>query len=84
MVPGVCGKTHLRVNSLHHQAIKNPGAGLQVVGRDLDDITQAVECASVQHLIASTKRHNHALHLRTASLIVGIESGETLRDLMPH
>ena len=39
----VCGKTHLRVNNLHHQAIKNPGTGLNVVGRDLDDITQAVE-----------------------------------------
>lgn len=42
-VARVCGKRHLRVNSLHHQAIKQPGKGLRVVGRDLDDITQAVE-----------------------------------------
>jgi putative glutamine amidotransferase len=44
-VARVCGKTRLRVNSLHHQAIKDPGKNLRVVGRDLDDITQAVECS---------------------------------------
>ena len=40
----ICGKTRLRVNSLHHQAINKPGRELQVVGWDLDEITQAVEC----------------------------------------
>jgi len=40
----IIGKVHIRVNSLHHQAIKDPGENLQVVGRDLDDIAQAVEC----------------------------------------
>lgn len=40
----ICGKVRLRVNSLHHQAIKDTGADLQVVGQDLDDIIQAVEC----------------------------------------
>ena len=37
------GRERLKVNSLHHQAIDKPGAGLDVVGRDLDEITQAVE-----------------------------------------
>jgi putative glutamine amidotransferase len=32
-----------RVNSLHNQGIDRLGAGLQVVGRDLDDIVQAIE-----------------------------------------
>lgn len=41
----VCGRNMLRVNSLHHQAIKEPGADLAVVGTDLDNIVQAVECA---------------------------------------
>ena len=45
VLAGVCGKTRLRVNSLHHQAIKDPGEGLKVVGWDLDEITQAVECS---------------------------------------
>lgn len=48
---GVCGKLHLRVNSLHHQAIKRPAEALRVVGWDLDDITQAVEDAAGRPVI---------------------------------
>lgn len=33
----------IRINSLHHQAIRSPGDGLEVVARDLDGIVQAVE-----------------------------------------
>ncbi|MDX1609627.1 MAG: gamma-glutamyl-gamma-aminobutyrate hydrolase family protein [Halofilum sp. (in: g-proteobacteria)] len=33
----------IRINSLHNQAIDRLGRGLQVVGRDLDGIVQAVE-----------------------------------------
>jgi putative glutamine amidotransferase len=40
---GTCGRDRLRVNSLHHQAINRPGRGLHVVGRDLDELIQAVE-----------------------------------------
>ena len=47
----VCGKTRLRVNSLHHQAIKDSGTDLKVVGWDLDDITQAVQCSSGRSII---------------------------------
>jgi putative glutamine amidotransferase len=47
----ICGKPRLRVNSLHHQAIKEPGAGLEVVGRDRDRIVQAVEAARGRALI---------------------------------
>lgn len=39
----ITGKTKLRVNSLHHQAINRIGEGMQVSGRDLDKIVQAVE-----------------------------------------
>jgi putative glutamine amidotransferase len=39
----VCGRQRLRVNSLHHQAIHQSGEGLKVVGRDLDNLVQAVE-----------------------------------------
>jgi putative glutamine amidotransferase len=42
---GVCGKVRLRVNSLHHQAVRQPGEGLRVVAWDLDNIVQAVEAA---------------------------------------
>lgn len=40
----LCKRVKLRVNSLHHQAISEPGNGLEIVGRDLDDLCQAVEC----------------------------------------
>ena len=50
-VAGVCGKTALRVNSLHHQAVHEPGKGLAVVGRDLDDIAQAVESTDGRPII---------------------------------
>ncbi len=39
----ILGVEHARINSLHHQAIADLGAGLQVVGRDLDNIVQAIE-----------------------------------------
>lgn len=42
-VSRICGKTRLRVNSLHHQAIREPGLGVRIVGRDRDQIVQAVE-----------------------------------------
>ena len=51
VVAKVCGRKRLRVNSLHYQAIRDPGDGLRVVGRDLDQIVQAVECTSKRQII---------------------------------
>ena len=50
VVQKVCGKAHIWVNSLHHQAINQAGQGLQVVGQDRDHIVQAVE-AEKRHII---------------------------------
>ena len=47
----ICGRRSLRVNSLHHQAIREPGKGLAVVGKDLDGIIQAVEMFDGQRII---------------------------------
>jgi putative glutamine amidotransferase len=44
----ICGKTHLRVNSLHHQAIKDAGSDVLVVGWDLDRFTQAFESSAAR------------------------------------
>ena len=41
----ITGKSKLRVNSLHHQAVDLPGDSLLRVGWDLDEITQAIESA---------------------------------------
>jgi putative glutamine amidotransferase len=51
LVARVCSRKKLRVNSLHHQAIRESGKGLQVVGRDLDGIIQAVEAGDGQKII---------------------------------
>lgn len=45
------GKSRIRVNSLHHQAIDKEGKNLQVVGRDLDDIVQAIQATDEQCII---------------------------------
>ena len=39
----ICNRSKVRVNSLHHQAVRELGRGLAVVGRDADAIVQAVE-----------------------------------------
>lgn len=52
----ICGTDQLRVNSLHHQAVKETGNGLQVVGQDLDNIVQAIE-AEDSRLIFGVQWH---------------------------
>lgn len=47
----VCRKNRLRVNSLHHQAVNRAGDGLQVVGRDLDELAQAIESSQGKPII---------------------------------
>lgn len=51
LLESICGKTRLRVNSLHHQAVKHPGQDLAVVAHDLDDITQAIESNSKKPIV---------------------------------
>lgn len=41
----ICTRLRLRVNSLHHQAIREAGKNLEIVGYDRDNIVQAVEGA---------------------------------------
>lgn len=55
-VTEICGKSELRVNSLHSQAISDPAATLRVVGRDLDGIIQAVE-ANDSRVIVGVQWH---------------------------
>ena len=47
----ICGQTRLRVNSLHHQAVRDAGDGVRVVGWDRDDITQAIESAAGRRIV---------------------------------
>ncbi len=52
----ICQRTEMRVNSLHHQAIRQAGECLKVVGRDRDQIVQAVESID-QHRIIGVQWH---------------------------
>jgi putative glutamine amidotransferase len=47
----ICGRGRLRVNSLHHQAVKEAGDGITAVGWDLDEITQAIECIGERRIL---------------------------------
>lgn len=42
-VAQLCGKQHLRVNSLHSQVVSKTGKGMNAVGWDLDGFIQATE-----------------------------------------
>jgi len=61
----ICRKGHLRVNSLHHQAVSTPGKDLAVVGRDLDDIAQAIEDTAGRTIIGVQWHPEYLLYLRS-------------------
>lgn len=48
---GQLGTARTRINSLHHQAVDRLGTGLRRVGRDRDDITQAIESDNDRFLL---------------------------------
>lgn len=39
----VLGAEHVTVNALHNQAVKEPGEGMQIVGKEENDVVQAIE-----------------------------------------
>lgn len=51
LIARICTTTSLRVNSLHHQAVRESGANLMAVGKDLDGIIQAIEATDGAKII---------------------------------
>lgn len=51
LLADLTGRERLKVNSLHHQAVKKAGKGLRVVGRDMDNIIQAIESSAGQAIL---------------------------------
>jgi putative glutamine amidotransferase len=53
LIAGITGRTELAVNSSHHQALDQPGDGLVVVARSVEDgVIEAVEGTGEQFVIA--------------------------------
>lgn len=80
----VLGGTRLRINSLHHQAIERTGDGLDVAGRDLDGIVQAVEAPERTWTVGVQWHPEFLLYLRAqrrlfAGLVEAARSGARLR-----
>jgi putative glutamine amidotransferase len=57
------GTTRCRINSMHYQAIDQLGQGLRVVGRDLDNIVQAVEDPTRPFLIGVQWHPEYLLYM---------------------
>lgn len=62
-VARVCGKPRLRVNSLHHQAVKAPGDGIRIVGHDLDRIAQVIESSAGRRIIGVQWHPEYLIYL---------------------
>jgi putative glutamine amidotransferase len=48
----ILGAREVRVNSLHHQAIKDPGKGVRITGRAPDGVPELLEVASYRFVMA--------------------------------
>jgi putative glutamine amidotransferase len=48
----ILGAQELRVNSLHHQAVRRPGAGLRIVARAADGVAEGLEAPGRRFALA--------------------------------
>jgi len=62
-IAAIVKRLQLRVNSLHHQAVATPGDGLRAVGRDRDDIVQAIESEAGRPIIGVQWHPEYLLYL---------------------
>lgn len=61
---GIClDRSKLRVNSLHHQAVRTLGEGLQVVAEDLDNLVQAIEDTGQRNILGVQWHPEYLLYL---------------------
>ncbi len=56
------GAARFRINSLHHQAVDQPGKGLSIVAWDLDEFSQATECQE-RHILGVQWHPEYLLYL---------------------
>ncbi|MGH9774027.1 MAG: gamma-glutamyl-gamma-aminobutyrate hydrolase family protein [Candidatus Acidiferrales bacterium] len=58
----LAGSTEARVNSSHHQAIREPGRGLKITARAPDGIVEAVELAGGGNQLIGVQWHPERMH----------------------
>jgi putative glutamine amidotransferase len=58
----ICGRTELRVNTAHHQAIGRLGEGLVATGWAEDGCVEAIEWADDDYWLAAVQYHPEDLH----------------------
>jgi putative glutamine amidotransferase len=47
----VLGVRQLRVNALHHQAVKDPGKNIDIVAREANDVVQGIENVQQEYIV---------------------------------
>ncbi len=68
------GTEQLRVNALHHQAVKDPGKGIAIVAREANQVVQAIESTG-EHFVIGVQWHpeylpQHREHRRLFQALV--------------
>lgn len=63
-IADILGRTALKVNSLHNQAVDEVGDGLAVAGRDRDEIVQAIEHTERENVVGVQWHPEFLLYLR--------------------
>jgi len=71
---GLAGATEARVNSSHHQAIREPGRGLRVVARAPDGVIEAVEWTGGDQWVRGVQWHPERM-VKTDSLAQALFRG---------
>ncbi len=60
---GIFGETKFEVNSLHHQSVRNLGAGLRIVARSPEGIVEATETTDPGRFLIGVQWHPEKLFL---------------------
>ena len=58
----IFGTREIRVNSLHHQAVKEPGRGVRISGRAEDGIAELLEVPE-KHFVAAAQGHPEEIYM---------------------
>lgn len=61
--------THLGVNSDHHQAVREPGAGLHVTARAEDGVAEAIEAEDPSRFVVGLQFHPELMYARDAAFL---------------